>query len=111
REAAIGNKLTNARAETLTEKPSFREALRKRRCLIPADGFYEWQKLGKSKQPMHIVLKSREPFGFAGLWEIWENSAGDEVHSCTVITTAANELLQEIHHRMPVILTRADEPI
>jgi putative SOS response-associated peptidase YedK len=111
KEAAIGNKLINARAETLTEKPSFREALKKRRCLIPADGFYEWQKLGKLKQPMRIVLKSREPFGFAGLWDVWENSEGDEIRTCTIITTAANELLREIHTRMPVILTREDEAL
>src|ERR1022692_1361585 len=71
KDPAIGNRMINARAETLAEKPSFRAALKKRRCIIPADGFFEWQKLSTGKQPLHIVLKSREPFGFAGLWEHW----------------------------------------
>ena len=103
--------MINARAETLSEKPSFRTALKKRRCIIPADGFYEWQKLGKVKQPVHIVLKSREPFGFAGLWEHWKSPEGEEILTCTIITTEANELLKAVHDRMPVILTREAEDV
>jgi putative SOS response-associated peptidase YedK len=109
KDPAIGNRMINARAETLSEKPSFRAALKKRRCIIPADGFYEWQKLGKVKQPVHIVLKSREPFGFAGLWEHWKSPEGEEILTCTIITTEANELLKTVHDRMPVILTREAE--
>jgi putative SOS response-associated peptidase YedK len=101
--------MINARAETLAEKPAFRAALKKRRCIIPADGFYEWQKLGKVKQPVRIVLKSREPFGFAGLWEHWKSPEGEEVLSCTIVTTEANVLLKAVHERMPVILTRDAE--
>jgi putative SOS response-associated peptidase YedK len=109
KDPAIGNRMINARSETLAEKPAFRAALKKRRCIIPADGFYEWQKLGKMKQPMRIVLKSGQPFGFAGLWERWQSPEGEEVLSCTIITTAANELLKAVHDRMPVILTRDAE--
>lgn len=101
----IGYRMINARGETVAEKPSFRTALRKRRCLILADGFYEWQKLGgKQKRPMRITLKSDEPFAFAGLWETWRNPDGELIKSCTIITTAANEFLSPIHDRMPVIL-------
>ena len=106
---AIGSQMINARAESVAEKPSFRDALKKRRCLIPADGLYEWQKLGKVKQPVHIVLKSREPFGFAGLWEHWTSPEGEEILTCTIITTEANDLLKAVHDRMPVILTRDAE--
>ncbi len=109
KDAAIGNRMINARAETLMVKPAFRVALRKRRCLVVADSFYEWKKEGPQKQPVRIVLKSREPFGFAGLWETWKPPEGEEVKSCTIITTAANELLQAVHERMPVILPRAKE--
>jgi putative SOS response-associated peptidase YedK len=111
KDPAIGNRMINARVETIAEKPSFCTALKKRRCIIPADGFFEWQKLGKVKQPMHIVLKSREPFGFAGLWERWTSPDGEEILSCTIITTAANELLRAVHDRMPVILTREAEAV
>jgi len=89
----IGNKMINARAETVAEKPSFRTSLTKRRCLVLADGFYQWQQRGTIKQPVHIVLKSREPFGFAGLWEEWLSPRGDKIQSCTIVTTSANELL------------------
>jgi len=106
---AIGNRMINARAETVATKPAFRVALRKRRCLIPADGFYEWQPLGRRKQPIYIALKNREPFAFAGLWEIWTSPEGEEVKSCTIITTEANTLLKPIHDRMPVMLTREAE--
>jgi putative SOS response-associated peptidase YedK len=109
KDTAFASHLINARAETLAEKPTFREALKMRRCIIPADGFYEWQKLGKVKQPVRIVLKSREPFGFAGLWEHWNSPESEEVLSCTIITTEANALLKTIHERMSVILTRDAE--
>ena len=112
KDAKIGYRMINARGETVAEKPSFRTALRKRRCLIPADGFYEWQKLGgKQKRPMRITLKSDEPFAFAGLWETWKDPEGALVKSCTIITTSANELLSPIHHRMPVILPREQESL
>ena len=105
----ISARLINARAETVAEKPSFRSAFKRRRCLIPADGFYEWKKLeGKSKQPYMIGMRGDEPFAFAGLWEHWTDPGGKEVESCTIITTEANELLAELHHRMPVILHEQD---
>jgi putative SOS response-associated peptidase YedK len=109
KDPAIGNRMINARAETVATKRAFRAALRKRRCLVVADGFYEWQKQGRTKQPFRIVLRSREPFGFAGLWESWLSPEGEEIKSCTIITTEANELLLPIHDRMPVILTREAE--
>lgn len=104
----IGYKLINARAETLDEKASFKHPLKKRRCLILADGFYEWKKDVKTKQPYRFVLKNREPFAFAGLWDRWEK--GNEViYSCTIITTRPNELAEKVHDRMPVILTRENQ--
>jgi len=111
KDPAIGNRMINARAETVATKPAFRAALRKRRCLIPADGFYEWQPAGRRKQPVYIALKTLGPFGFAGLWEIWTSPAGDEIRSCTIITTEANELLKPIHDRMPVILNHDAEAV
>ena len=111
KDPAIGNRMINARAETVATKPAFRVALRKRRCLVVADGFYEWEKRDRTKQPFYIVLKSREPFGFAGLWETWTSPDGEEIRTCTIITTEANELLKEIHDRMPVILVRETEVI
>lgn len=109
KDAAIGNRMINARAETVAEKPSFRRALQKRRCLILADGFYEWRKEGKKKTPLFITLASRAPFAFAGLWETWRPSDGETIHSCTIITTTPNTLMASIHNRMPVILTREAE--
>jgi putative SOS response-associated peptidase YedK len=108
KDPAVGNRMINARAETLAEKPAFRSAYRRRRCLVLADGFYEWrQEPGRTtKQPMYIQLKSKEPFGFAGLWEIWHNGDGSEIRSCTIITTSPNRMMEEIHNRMPVILPR-----
>lgn len=100
----IGNRLINARAETLAEKPSFRAALKKRRCLILADGFYEWKKEGKTKTPMYLRLKEGEPFAFAGLWETWKSPDDELIKSCTIITTEPNALVKKIHDRMPVIL-------
>lgn len=106
KDASIGNRMINARGETVAQKPSFRNALTRRRCLVLADGFYEWQKVGKGKRPMRIVLNSREPFAFAGLWETWRDPEGETVRSCTIITTEANDLLRPIHERMPVILPK-----
>jgi putative SOS response-associated peptidase YedK len=111
KEEAIGNKMINARIETVAEKPSFRTALSKRRCLVPADGYYEWRKNGKpgKKQPFRIVLKSRELFAFAGLWNLWKNPEGETIRSYTIITTEADELVGKIHPRMPVILRPENE--
>lgn len=100
----IGFHCINAKAETVAEKPSFRAAFRKRRCLVVATGFYEWQVQGKTKQPMWIGLKSRQPFAFAGLWEQWQPPEGDTIQSCTILTTEPNELMRPIHNRMPVVL-------
>ncbi|MGE0608592.1 MAG: SOS response-associated peptidase [Pirellulales bacterium] len=100
---AIGNKLLNARSETAAQKPSFRQAFKRRRCLIPADGFYEWQKQGRQKQPFYIHRADDRPFALAGLWEHWDKS--DQVLlSCTILTTSANGLMAQLHDRMPVIL-------
>ena len=107
--ASIGSRMINARAETVAEKPAFRDALRRRRCLVLADGFYEWQRVGKNKRPMRIVMGSGEPFAFAGLWETWKNSEGTVIPSCTIITTTPNDLLKPIHNRMPVILSKEVE--
>ena len=104
--ASVGRRMINARAETVAERPSFRTALQRRRCLVLADGFYEWQRKGSSKSPMRIVMASGEPFAFAGLWDAWRDPKGEIVRSCAIITTAANELLSPIHDRMPVILPR-----
>ncbi len=106
KDPSIGNKMINARAETVSEKPSFRKAFKVRRCLILADGFYEWQKTDNGKQPYYIKMQDDSPFAFAGLWEIWQN--GEEIRSATIITTEANDLMNEIHHRMPVILPPED---
>jgi putative SOS response-associated peptidase YedK len=108
---SMGSKLINARAETLAEKPSFREAFRRRRCLIPASGFYEWQKTGAkgAKQPYYFYLKEKNVFGFAGLWEEWvSRTTGEHLKSCTIITTEANEVLKPVHDRMPVIIKPED---
>lgn len=106
KDPSIGSRMINARCETLAEKPSFRGLLKNRRCLILADGFYEWKATGKRKQPYYIRLKSRDPFCFAGLWSEWLSPDGSEIRSCAIITTQPNELMQEIHNRMPVILSR-----
>ncbi len=100
---AIGSHMINARSETAAEKPSFRGAFKKRRCLIVADGFYEWQKVNGGKQPYYIHMEDGSPFAFAGLWESW-SKYGEEIRSCTILTTDANDLVGGIHHRMPVIL-------
>jgi len=103
----IGYKLINTRSETIAEKPSFKYAFQLRRCLIPANGFYEWRK--SDKQPFFISVKDRELFSFAGIWEIWKSPVGKQISSCSIITTSANEKLKDIHHRMPVILQKEDE--
>jgi putative SOS response-associated peptidase YedK len=106
KDPGIGNRMINARSETLAEKPSFKNAYKRRRCLVLADGFYEWRKDpgAKTKTPMYIQLTSGQPFAFAGLWESWHGADGSNILSCTVITTAPNEFMAEIHNRMPVIL-------
>jgi len=110
KDASIGNKLANARGETVAEKPSFRTAFKQRRCIIPASGFYEWKTVKGIKQPWYVSLKSGEPMAFAGLWESWhpkeEAGEGETIASCCIITTEANALMETIHDRMPVILGR-----
>ena len=122
KDASIGSRLINARAETLATKPAFRTALRRRRCLVPADGFFEWRvepvqaqgrpvrqaqgKPGKTKTPMYIRLKGGGLFAFAGLWDVWHSPDGSEIPSCTLITGEPNELVKPIHDRMPVILPK-----
>ncbi|MCA9086991.1 MAG: SOS response-associated peptidase, partial [Planctomycetaceae bacterium] len=100
----------NARAETVADKPTYRHAFRRRRCLIPADGFYEWRTVGKRKQPYCIAPTDGQPFAFAGLWERWERD-GTVVESCTIVVTTANATIAPLHDRMPVILARADEAL
>jgi putative SOS response-associated peptidase YedK len=107
----MGYKLINARAETLMEKPSFRNLIARKRCIIPADGFYEWKQTGKGKQPMRIQMKSGELFAFAGLYDTWTRPDGQKVHSCTIITTEPNDVVSDIHNRMPVILKPDDEEV
>ena len=102
----VGYRMINARAETVAEKPAFRAAFKKRRCLIPLNGFYEWRKSGSAKQPYLIRIKDVAPFALAGLWERWHNQEDDtELESCTIIVTEANQLMTPIHDRMPVILS------
>jgi putative SOS response-associated peptidase YedK len=106
RDPSIGNRMFNARSETIAEKPSFKNAFKKRRCLIIADGFYEWQKRGKVRQPVYFGLKSGSPFGFAGLHETWVSPDQETINTCTIITTKSNELISPIHDRMPVIVSK-----
>lgn len=105
---AMGDRLINARAETAADKPAFRAALRRRRCLVAADGFYEWQRTGPRKHPYFIRLRDDRPFAFAGLWELWEGPDHKALQSCAILTTEANELMRPIHDRMPVILCPTD---
>ena len=100
----IGARMINARGETVAEKPSFRSAAKSRRCLIPADGFYEWVKTAEGKQPHFIHFADARPFAFAGLWERWHKGEGEPLETCTIITTAPNEMISNLHDRMPVIL-------
>lgn len=109
KDPSIGDKLINARAETVHEKPAFRSALKHRRCLILADGFYEWAVVGGRKAPIHFTLADRETFAFAGLWEHWKPEEGEELRTCTLLTVEANDFMRPYHHRMPAILTPEDE--
>ena len=104
---SIGNRMINARCETVAEKPAFRAAFKRRRCIIPASGFYEWKGKKSPKQPVHIHMMTDSVFGFAGLWETWKGPDGP-IESCTIITTEPNELTAEVHDRMPVILHSED---
>jgi putative SOS response-associated peptidase YedK len=104
KDKTIGTKLINARSETLSTKASFRNAFKRRRCLIPADGFYEWKTIKGIKQPYYFTLSNDKPFAFAGLWEIWTGENEAEFRSCTIVTTDATESVKLVHHRMPVIL-------
>jgi putative SOS response-associated peptidase YedK len=103
---AIGDRMINARAETITEKPSFKRSVQQQRCLIPADGFYEWRREGNNKVPVWIHLKKKEPFAFAGLWDLWRDPEGQMLYTFTIITTMPNALVRPIHNRMPVIFDR-----
>lgn len=109
-DVAIGQKMIMARSETAAEKPAFRSAMKYRRCLIPADGFYEWTAplAGRTKQPHYIQLADESPMGLAGLWEHWQDPAGNELETCTILTTPANAMLRTIHPRMPVIIDPVD---
>jgi putative SOS response-associated peptidase YedK len=107
---AIGNRMINARSESVAEKPAYRTSFKKKRCLVVTDGFYEWKKAGKAKQPYLIRRRDRQPFAFAGLWSSWKNPAAPEqpLETFTILTTGANGTIRELHDRMPVILDRAD---
>ena len=104
KDLSIGGSLINARSETLLDKPAFRDAFRTRRCLIPADGFYEWKKAGKERQPYHFGMNDGALFAFAGLWDRWRSPTGQMLESCSILTTVPNALLKDVHDRMPVIL-------
>lgn len=106
RNLSMAYKMINARGESIHEKPAFRSAFKSKRCLIPADGFYEWKKQNKQKIPHFIRLKTREMFAFAGLWEEWKDAEGQERRTFTIVTTEANKLMSGLHHRMPVILPK-----
>ena len=107
----IGNRMINAVSETAATKPAFRSAFRRRRCLVLADGFFEWRREGKKRVPQYFSQKSGEPMAFAGLWENWKSPEGEWVRSCTILTTAANSFIEPVHNRMPVILSAETEPL
>lgn len=111
KDAEIGNRLINARAETLAEKPSFKHSLVRRRCLIPADGFYEWYRQGNRRIPMYIRRRDSGLFAFAGLWDEWQSPCGSLLRTCTIITTEPNTLIAPIHNRMPAILRAEHEAL
>lgn len=104
-------KMINARAETIDQKPSFKNLLTRRRCLIPADGFFEWKKEEKSKTPYRFILENEKPFAFAGLWDSWKNEKGETLYTFTIVTTSPNKMIEEVHDRMPVILNDQGEKI
>ncbi len=106
KDPSIGSRMINARGETVHEKPSFRSAFKRRRCLIPANGFYEWSGKPKQKKPYFVHLKNQELFAFAGLWEVWHGPEGEIIKSCTIITTEPNELVKPLHNRMAVIVEK-----
>ena len=108
KDSRIGNSMINARTETVADKPSFRKAFRRQRCLVLADGFYEWKREAKTKQPYYIHLTDNRPFAFAGLWECWNKEGEQPLETCAMLTTGANALMESIHHRMPVILSPKD---
>lgn len=108
KDSSIGNKLSNARGETVAEKPSFRDAFKRRRCLVPADGFYEWKAEGKQKQPYYFSMKDGEPFALGGVWESWRAPNGEILRTCCLITTEPNEIMTPVHDRMPVIVSPDD---
>jgi putative SOS response-associated peptidase YedK len=109
KDVSIGDKMINARSETVMRKPSFKQTFARRRCLIPADAFYEWMRDGTGKRPFDIEMKDGSVFAFAGLWDSWKAPEGAPVESCTILTTAANSLVSELHDRMPVILRSMDQ--
>ncbi|MBC7690493.1 MAG: SOS response-associated peptidase [Methylotenera sp.] len=111
KDPSIGNKMINARGETVAEKPAFKNAFRKRRCLIPTDGFYEWKKTGKVKTPIWIRPEKTKVFCLAGLWENWNSPSGEVLETFTILTTSANPFMKKIHDRMPLILSHRDEKL
>ena len=111
KDPAMGAKLINARSETAAEKPSFRSALKRRRCLVPASGFFEWQAQAGGKQPMYVTVPDTPILALAGLWETWRDPSGEDVRTFTILTTSANPFMQAFHERMPVILDRDDLPV
>ena len=111
KDASAGSRMINARAETIDARPAFRNAFERRRCLVLADGFYEWMMVGKRRTPVRVILRSGEPFAFAGLWETWRSPEDVVVTSCAIVTTTPNAVLQPIHNRMPVILPREAESL
>lgn len=108
KDPSMGARMINARSETVTEKPAFRAAFKRRRCLVPISGFYEWQKLAKGKQPYYITARDEQPLAVAGLWEYWEGGDGSAIESCTLLTTSANDKLSMLHDRMPVFIAPED---
>jgi putative SOS response-associated peptidase YedK len=108
KDPSIGNHMINARSETVDEKPSFKSAFKHHRCIIPASGFYEWQKDDGRKQPYYITMKDSGPMLFAGLWDTWKSLEGNIIESCSILTTTSNEVISPLHERMPVILTKQD---
>ncbi len=111
RDPSIGNRMINARSESVAAKPAYRDAFRRQRCLVPGDGFFEWKRLGKRKQPHYIRMRDGQPFAFAGLWARWQGQVGEQIDSYTILTTEPNDLVRPIHDRMPVILARHDYEI
>ena len=109
KEERIGNRMINARAETLLQKPSFRTPFKKQRCLVLTDGFYEWEKTSAGKIPHRVSMRDNKPFAFAGIWEVWRTPDGEEVMSFSIITTEPNDLMKPLHNRMPVIIKQANE--